>query len=147
LSSADPRFERAFAAAEAGRWEDAAVVYRELAGEGNAVAAYNLAELLTRLEGREVEAEAACHAAVTAGDPDAWGLLALMLEDHDRNAEAEAAWRHAAEAGVEDARTGLGRVLIVQERYAEAEAVLRDAVAAGEEDAPALLAGLIADRN
>ena len=48
MSSADLLFERAFAADQAGRFEDAETIYREAAAAGHRTAAYNLAELLTR---------------------------------------------------------------------------------------------------
>ena len=79
MSSADELFERAFASDQAGRFEDAEGLYREATASGHATAAYNLAELLTRQEGRAVEAEAACHAAIAAGDADGWWLLAWLL--------------------------------------------------------------------
>lgn len=143
-SPSEDAFERAYAAAEAGRYDDAEVLYRQEAAAGNVTAAYNLAELLTRLEGREADAEAACRAAVEAGDPDALALLGWLLEEQEgRLREAEAAWRAAVEAEVEDARTGLARVLLTMERYAETEATVREALALGEEEAILLLVGVL----
>ena len=144
MSSAEERFERAYRAAEAGRYDEAEALYREEVEAGNTTAAYNLAELLTRLEGREADAEAACHAAVAAGDPDAWALLGWLLEEQDgRLTQAEDAWRAAVDADVEDARSGLTRVLLTMERYAEAEATVREALELGEEEAILLFVGVL----
>ena len=149
MSSADERFERAFASDQAGRFEDAEQLYREAAASGHATAAYNLAELLTRQEGRAVEAEAACRAAIAAGDPDGWWLLAWLLEDQEGRADdAEAAWRAAVEAGSRGARSGLGRFLVAQRRLDEAGEELERAIEE-EDDADALyeLAALREDQE
>ena len=144
MSSAEERFERAFAAADAGRYDEAEALYREEAEAGNVTAAYNLAELLTRIEGREADAEVACRAAAEAGDPDALALLGWLLEEQDgRRVEAEGVWRAAVEAGVVDARSGLTRVLLEMERYAEAEATVREALDLGEEEAILLFVGTL----
>src|SRR6476469_8263826 len=88
MSSADERFERAFASDQAGRFEDAEQLYREAAASGHATAAYNLAELLTRQEGRADDAEAAWRAAVEAGSRGARSGLGRFLVAQRRLDEA-----------------------------------------------------------
>lgn len=108
----------------------------------------NLGALLSRLPGREAEAEEALRVAADNGEATGWFNLGLLLAGQPgREREAEAAFRTAMAGGVVAAYLNLGTLLSQQAgRDREAEEAFRTAMAGGEAKALSNLGLLLADQ-